>query len=165
MPHARPSPAGPGFAARSPSPGRGPAAPRNWPCPQHTDSHRQSAGALVSGRVRQACFMNVPFPEPTTPVPARAEVFLGYLDFFRSRLVSKLEALPAGELRRSQLPSGWTPIELLKHLAYVELRWLEWGFEGRDVPDRWADSRDGRWYVAACSRSTPATSATSTSSA
>ncbi len=109
--------------------------------------------------------MNVPFPEPTTPVPARAEVFLGYLDFFRSRLVSKLEALPAGELRRSQLPSGWTPIELLKHLAYVELRWLEWGFEGRDVPDPWADSRDGRWYVAACSRSTPATSATSTSSA
>jgi uncharacterized damage-inducible protein DinB len=92
--------------------------------------------------------MTVPFPEPTTPVPARAEVFLGYLDYFRSRLVSKLEALPAGELRRSRLPSGWTPIELLNHLAYVELRWLEWGFEGRDVPEPWADSRDGRWYVA-----------------
>jgi hypothetical protein len=30
----------------------------------------------------------------------------------------------------------------------VELRWLEWGFEGRDVPEPWADSRDGRWYVA-----------------
>jgi uncharacterized damage-inducible protein DinB len=81
-------------------------------------------------------------------VPARAEVFLGYLDYFRSRLVSKLEALPAGELRRSRLPSGWTPIELLNHLAYVELRWLEWGFEGRGVPEPWADSRDGRWYVA-----------------
>jgi uncharacterized damage-inducible protein DinB len=92
--------------------------------------------------------MTVPFPEPTTPVPTRAEVFLGYLDYFRSRLVSKLEALPAGELRRSRLPSGWTPIELLNHLAYVELRWLEWGFEGRDVPEPWADSRDGRWHVA-----------------
>ena len=92
--------------------------------------------------------MTVPFPEPTTPVPARAEVFLGYLDYFRSRLVSKLEALPAGELRRSRLPSGWTPIELLNHLAYVELRWLEWGFEGRGVPEPWADRRDGRWYVA-----------------
>ena len=91
--------------------------------------------------------MTMPFPEPTTPVPARAEVFLGYLDYFRSRLVSKLEALPAGELRRSRLPSGWTPIELLNHLAYVELRWLEWGFEGRDVGDPWADQRDGRWYV------------------
>jgi hypothetical protein len=34
-------------------------------------------------------------------VSSRAEVFLGYLDYFRSRLVSKLEALPGGELRRS----------------------------------------------------------------
>jgi uncharacterized damage-inducible protein DinB len=93
--------------------------------------------------------MSVPFPEPTTPVPTRGEVFLGYLDYFRSQLVSKLEALPGAELRRSRLPSGWTPIELLKHLAYVELRWLEWGFEGRDMADPWADSRDGRWYVAA----------------
>jgi uncharacterized damage-inducible protein DinB len=89
-----------------------------------------------------------PFPDPAIPISSRAEVFLGYLDYFRSRLVSKLEALPGSELRRSRLPSGWTPIELLNHLAYVELRWLEWGFEGRDVPEPWADSRDGRWHVA-----------------
>jgi uncharacterized damage-inducible protein DinB len=93
--------------------------------------------------------MSLPFPEPTTAVPSRAEVFLGYLDYFRSRLVSKIEALPSGELRSSRLPSGWTPIELLKHLAHAEMRWLEWGFEGRDVADPWADKRDGRWYVAA----------------
>ena len=93
--------------------------------------------------------MSLPFPEPATPVSSRAEVFLGYLDYFRSRLVSKLEALPDGELRRSRLPSGWTPIELIKHLAHDELRWLEWRFEGRQVPDPWADDRDGRWHVAA----------------
>jgi uncharacterized damage-inducible protein DinB len=93
--------------------------------------------------------MSLPFPEPTTAVSSRAEVFLGYLDYFRSRLVSKIEALPASELRSSRLPSGWTPIELLKHLAHVEMRWLEWGFEGRRVADPWADQRDGRWYVAA----------------
>jgi hypothetical protein len=92
--------------------------------------------------------VSIPFLSPTTPVPSRAEVFLGYLDYFRSRLVSKLEGLPSGELRRSRLPSGWSPLELLRHLMFVELRWLEWGFEGRDVPDPWADSRDGRWYVA-----------------
>jgi uncharacterized damage-inducible protein DinB len=92
--------------------------------------------------------MSLPFPAPTTAVSSRAEVFLGYLDYFRSRLVSKLEELPGGELRASRLPSGWVPIELLKHLAHVELRWLEWGFEGRLVADPWADSRDGRWYVA-----------------
>jgi hypothetical protein len=58
--------------------------------------------------VRQACFVSLPFPEPTTVVPSRAGVFLGYLDYFRSRLVSKLEALPDGELRVSRLPSSWT---------------------------------------------------------
>ncbi len=92
--------------------------------------------------------MSIPFPEPTVPVASRAEVFLHYLDYFRSRLVSKLQELPAGEVWESRLPSGWTPIELLKHLTYVEMRWLEWGFEGREVADPWADSRDGVWYVA-----------------
>jgi hypothetical protein len=61
--------------------------------------------------------------------------------------VTRLEGLPGEDLRRSRLPTGWTPIELLKHLTYVERRWLEWGFEGRDIGDPWADSRDGRWYV------------------
>jgi hypothetical protein len=91
--------------------------------------------------------MTVPFPEPTTPVTPRAAVFLGYLDYFRAQLVAKLSGLPAAELRRSRLPSGWAPIELIKHLRYVELRWLEWGFEGRDVGDPWADNAGGRWHV------------------
>jgi uncharacterized damage-inducible protein DinB len=89
----------------------------------------------------------VPFPEPTTPAGSRAEVFLRYLDYFRSRLAAKLESLPAAELRRSRLPSGWTPLELVKHLRYVELRWLEWGFEGRDVADPWGDRDGDRWAV------------------
>ncbi len=93
--------------------------------------------------------MSLPFPEPTDPAPSRAEVFLRYFDFFRDRLVDKLAGLPADELRVSRLPSGWAPIELLKHLRYVELRWLEWGFEGADIAEPWADARDGRWYVAA----------------
>ncbi len=93
--------------------------------------------------------MTAAFPEPTLPVPSRAEVFLGYLDYFRSRLVSKLESLPDPDLRGSLLPSGWTPLELIKHLRHVELRWLEWGFEGSDVGDPWADQLDGRWHVTA----------------
>jgi uncharacterized damage-inducible protein DinB len=92
--------------------------------------------------------MTMPFPSPTIPAASRAEVFLGYLDYFRARLTSKLESLPPDELRASRLPSGWTPLELIRHLQQVELRWLEWGFEGRDVGDPWADQRDGRWYVA-----------------
>jgi uncharacterized damage-inducible protein DinB len=91
--------------------------------------------------------VSVSFPEPTEPAASRAEVFLRYLDFFRDRVVRKLEGLPPAELRASRLMSGWTPIELIKHLRYVELRWLEWGFEGQDRADAWDDRRDGRWYV------------------
>jgi uncharacterized damage-inducible protein DinB len=92
--------------------------------------------------------MTVPFPEPTAPAASRTEVFLRYLDYFRDRLAAKLRDLPAGELRQSRLPSGWTPLELLKHLTYVELRWLEWGFAGQPVRDPWGDEKDGIWYVA-----------------
>jgi uncharacterized damage-inducible protein DinB len=91
--------------------------------------------------------MSLPFPEPTRPANSRAEVFVGYLDYFRSRILAKVEGLPAAELRRSRLPSGWTPLQLVKHLTFVELRWLEWGFEGREVADPWGDTEVERWHV------------------
>ncbi len=89
----------------------------------------------------------VEFPSPTIPVGSRRDVFVGYLAYFRARLVTKLRELPAADLTRSVLPSGWTPIELLKHLQHVENRWLEWGFDGQEVADPWADDKDGRWHV------------------
>jgi uncharacterized damage-inducible protein DinB len=91
--------------------------------------------------------VTVPFPEPTTPAGSRTEVFLRYLDYFRGRVAGKLRDLPDSELRSSRLPSGWTPLELVKHLTYDEVRWLEWGFAGRAVADPWGEDRDGRWYV------------------
>jgi len=92
--------------------------------------------------------VTLPFPEPTDPAPTRAAVFLRYLDYFRSCLVDRLRSMSDRDRRTSRLPSGWTPAELLKHLTYVERRWLEWGFKGRDVGDPWGDRRDDRWYVA-----------------
>lgn len=91
--------------------------------------------------------MAVPFPSPTVPVPSRNELFLRYLDFFRATLVDKLTRLPEAELRTSRLPSGWTPLELLKHLTYVELRWLDWGFAGTAVADPWGDQDGTAWHV------------------
>jgi hypothetical protein len=87
------------------------------------------------------------FPSPTRPAASRAEVILGYLDYFRTRVAAKVDSLSAAEQPRTQLPSGWTPLELVKHLTYVERRWLEWGFEGRPIDDPWGDQRDGRWHV------------------
>jgi uncharacterized damage-inducible protein DinB len=91
--------------------------------------------------------MPVPFPECTVDFDSRAEVFLAYLDYFRDATASRVAALPEAEVRRSRVPSGWTALELVNHLAHVERRWLEWGFEGHDVAEPWADVRDGRWWV------------------
>ena len=87
------------------------------------------------------------FPAPTDHAPSRSEVHLRYLDYFRSVLISKLDGIAESELRSSRLPSGWTPLQLLKHLIHVERRWLEWGFEGGEVDDPWGDERDGTWFV------------------
>jgi hypothetical protein len=92
--------------------------------------------------------MTDPFPSPTIPAAGRAEVFIRYLDYFRETLLAKVSALPEPELRTSRLPSGWTPLELVKHLRYVEMRWIEWGFQGRPVAQPWGDRRADRWFVA-----------------
>jgi uncharacterized damage-inducible protein DinB len=89
--------------------------------------------------------VNEPFPDPRIPLGSRAEVLGRYLGYFRARVLAKVESLPDDELRRSRLPSGWTPLELLKHLAHTERRWLEWRFEGRDISDPWGDG--DRWHV------------------
>ncbi len=89
----------------------------------------------------------VEFFGATTPADSRTEVFLNYLTYFRSRLVSKLRELPEADLRASRLPSGWTPLELIKHLRFMERRWLVWGFEGQPLKDPWGDHADGKWQV------------------
>lgn len=87
------------------------------------------------------------FLSPTRPAASRSEVFLGYLDYFRTRIAAKVESLSEPDQHRSRLPSGWTPLELVKHLTFVEMRWLEWGFEGRLIDDPWGDECEGRCHV------------------
>ena len=88
------------------------------------------------------------FPEPTLDFGSRAEVLLAYLDFFRETTIDKVLGMPELQRRSSQLPSGWTPVELLVHLTHVERRWLVWGFEGSAVGDPWGDRQAGRWHAA-----------------
>lgn len=77
------------------------------------------------------------------------ELLLGFLDYYRSVIIRKIEDLTDAELQTSRLPSGWTPLELLKHLVYMERRWLRWGFRAEQVPDPRGDQdRTGRWHIA-----------------
>lgn len=88
------------------------------------------------------------FPEPGRDVGDQAQVLLGYLDFFRSTVHEKVSGLPDDVLSTGVLPSGWTPLELVQHLAYMERRWLVWGFLAEQVPDPWDDADEsGRWRV------------------
>jgi hypothetical protein len=78
-------------------------------------------------------------PSPTDFVRPRAELFIDYLAYFRARVIEKVSELPDDALTSSILPSRWTPLGLVKHLTFVEMRWLEWGFEGVDVAEPWGD--------------------------
>ena len=76
-----------------------------------------------------------------------SEQLARYLDFYRSVVLGKLVGLTDEQLRRSILPSGWSPLELLKHLVFMERRWMRWGLAGEQVDDPWGDGQD-RWVLA-----------------
>jgi uncharacterized damage-inducible protein DinB len=87
-------------------------------------------------------------PEPSMNLTDSAELFAGFLDYYRSVILSKLDGLSEDELRSARLPSGWTPLGLLKHLTYVERRWFRWGFLGEAVEDPWGKGGPGSdWIV------------------
>lgn len=87
--------------------------------------------------------------EPSDTLTDTRELLVGYLDCYRAALLRKLDGLSEADLRTSRLPSGWAPLELLKHLAYVERRWFRWGFAAEPVVPVWgeADPDTKRWYV------------------
>lgn len=91
----------------------------------------------------------VALSEPDGRVGDAKQLLLGYLDYYRSVVARKVTGLSDADLRSTRLPSGWTPLELVKHLVYMERRWLEWGFLGVPVEDPWGDrGADDRWAVA-----------------
>ena len=92
--------------------------------------------------------MNAEEPRPTTAEPAT--LLAAYLDFYRQRAIEKVLSLSSADQRSPRVPSGWTPLELLFHLACMERRWVVWGLLGEPVERPWEDSGDnpdGRWQV------------------
>jgi uncharacterized damage-inducible protein DinB len=92
----------------------------------------------------------VPRVEPGPGLPNEAAHHAAFLAFLRDTVVGKCRSLTADAQSSSQLPSGWTPLELLFHLLHVERRWFVWGFLGEDVPSPWGDSggdAEAPWHV------------------
>jgi hypothetical protein len=91
------------------------------------------------------------FAEPAGSSSDPSDLLVGYLRAYRDALSRKLAGLDDTRLGSAVLPSGWTPLQLLKHLIHVERRWFSWGFLGKDLPDPWADhdpDNPARWFVA-----------------
>ncbi|AQZ66852.1 unnamed protein product [[Actinomadura] parvosata subsp. kistnae] len=102
--------------------------------------------------------------EPSGQLSDPRELLSGYLDYYRASVLRAVEEFP--EPAVSRVPSGWTPLAMLKHLAYMERRWFVWDFAGEPVEDPYGD-RDERkalvagepfeeikaFYLAQCERS------------
>ena len=77
------------------------------------------------------------------------ELLIGYLDWYREALTRKLAGLSGAQLRTPVEPLGWSPLSLVKHLGWVERRWMRWGFAAEDVPVQPPGGERTEWSVAA----------------
>ncbi len=77
--------------------------------------------------------------EPPKSLEDLREILLQQLGYYRASLLAKLDGLTDDQLTASVLPSGWSPLGLLKHLVFVERRWMQWGFAAEQIPDPWGD--------------------------
>lgn len=70
-----------------------------------------------------------------------------YLDWYRDRLLVKTAGLSDAQLRTPVDPLGWSPLGLVKHLGWVERRWMRWGFAAEDVRAYPQTGDDAEWRV------------------
>jgi uncharacterized damage-inducible protein DinB len=69
---------------------------------------------------------------PPAVVAGEKDTLLAFMRYLREAIIRKVEGLPDDLARRSAVPTGTSPLGMLKHLAGAELVWLEWAFLGRD---------------------------------
>lgn len=81
--------------------------------------------------------------EPGKQAPDGAERWADYLGWLREDIITAVLSLTPVEQRKSRVPSGWAPLELLNHVLHMEQRWFLWGFLGESVAEPWGD-----WNVA-----------------
>lgn len=75
--------------------------------------------------------------ETTRSVSPEATALRHYLDAQRTSALAVLDGLSEDQLRTPVLPSGWTPIGLIKHLADAERHWFQHVFGGVVEDERW----------------------------
>ena len=69
-----------------------------------------------------------------------------FLDQQRNALLAIIEGLGEAQLHTPVLPSGWTPIGLIRHLAGAEAMWFQWVVLGTQPQVTWDDGIDDPPY-------------------
>jgi len=85
--------------------------------------------------------------EPSSLIANPLELILGYLDFFEDVTLRKIDGLSDDQLRASTVPSGWSPLGLIKHLACTERFWVRHVFLGECVDFSWPGDPVAEWRV------------------
>jgi uncharacterized damage-inducible protein DinB len=104
----------------------------------------------------------------TDHLGGRAEepaLLAGFLDWYRSVVVHKVQGLSLEDAARVMTPTGMSPLGIVAHLAAVEVGWFAETFAGEVVDPDWEDHGEFRLratdsvdsivaeYEAACERS------------
>lgn len=83
--------------------------------------------------------------EPSSSGTDPLTLMLGYLDFLEDVTLRKIGGLNDDQLRASVVPSGWTPLGMLKHLACTERFWIRYVFLGEPVDFSWPGDPAAEW--------------------
>jgi uncharacterized damage-inducible protein DinB len=86
---------------------------------------------------------------PGVKVSDPHELLRGYLDWYRQALTRKIAGLSDDQLRTPIEPLGWSALGMVKHLGWVERRWMRWGFAAENVPAHPPGGDEIEWSVAA----------------
>ncbi|MCW3159092.1 DinB family protein [Micropruina sonneratiae] len=80
-------------------------------------------------------------------MPDERNLLLGRLRGERRHVLAQLEGLSEEQLRSPVLPSGWTPLGLVRHLTFSDERyWFETVMAGGDL-DYWPEGDNADWLV------------------
>jgi uncharacterized damage-inducible protein DinB len=86
--------------------------------------------------------------EPGPDISDLRGLLLGYLDWYRATVLRKIYGLSDDVLRTPAATVGWAPLGLVKHLGWVERRWMRWGFAAERIPAFPPGGQAMEWRIA-----------------
>jgi uncharacterized damage-inducible protein DinB len=102
--------------------------------------------AMRTARVRSACFGG-DMPVPFIAIPDERSGFALFLDEQRRAILSKLDGLTDEQAASRPTASAFCLLTLVKHVAFVERRWMQLEVARRDIPGLWPPPDDRELHL------------------